>query len=43
MQLVRHAVFGFELEDLWHLGFIVAFGLVVWRLAISRMERKLVD
>jgi lipooligosaccharide transport system permease protein len=43
VQLVRHAVFGFQTEDLWHLGFIVAFGLVVWRLAISRMERKLVD
>jgi lipooligosaccharide transport system permease protein len=43
VQLVRDAVFGFELEDLWHLGFLVAFGLVVWRLAIARMERKLVD
>jgi lipooligosaccharide transport system permease protein len=43
VQLVRHAVFGFEAEDLWHLGFIVAFGLIVWRLAIARMERRLVD
>ena len=43
VQLVRHAVFGFEAEDFWHLGFIVVFGLVVWRLAITRMERKLVD
>jgi lipooligosaccharide transport system permease protein len=43
VQLVRHAVFGFEIDDFWHLGFIVVFGLVMWRLAIARMERKLVD
>jgi lipooligosaccharide transport system permease protein len=43
VQLVRHAVFGFQTEDFWHLGFIVVFGLLVWRLAISRMERRLVD
>jgi lipooligosaccharide transport system permease protein len=43
VQLVRDAVFGFKLVDLWHLGFLVAFGLLMWRLAISRMERKLVD
>ena len=43
VQLVRHAVFGFQLEDLWHLGFLFAFGLIVWRLAINRMEKKLID
>jgi lipooligosaccharide transport system permease protein len=43
VQLVRHAVFAFQAEDLWHLGFLLVFGLVVWRLAIARMERKLVD
>jgi lipooligosaccharide transport system permease protein len=44
VQLVRHAVFGFEgLVDLWHLGVMLAFGLVSWRLAIARMERKLID
>ena len=44
VQLVRHAVFGFEgWVDLWHLGVMVAFGLVSWRLAIARMERKLID
>lgn len=42
VQLVRHAVFGFQTEDLWHLAFLVMFGLVVWRFAIARMERKLV-
>jgi lipooligosaccharide transport system permease protein len=43
VQLVRHAVFGFAVDDLWHLGFLVAFGLAAWRLAINRMEKKLID
>jgi lipooligosaccharide transport system permease protein len=44
VELVRHAVFGFEgWVDLWHVGVMVAFGLVSWRLAINRMERKLID
>jgi lipooligosaccharide transport system permease protein len=43
VELVRHAVFGFELVDLLHMGVIVAFGLIVWRLAIARMERRLVN
>ena len=43
VQLVRDACFGFKLVDVWHLGFLVVFGLAMWRLAISRMERKLID
>ena len=44
VQLVRHAVFGFEgWVDVFHIGVIVAFGLVAWRLAIRAMERKLID
>jgi lipooligosaccharide transport system permease protein len=43
VQLVRHAVFGFAVDDLWHLGFLLAFALVMWRLAINRMEKKLID
>jgi lipooligosaccharide transport system permease protein len=44
VQLVRHAVFGFQgWVDLYHLGVIVAFGLVAWRVAINRMQRKLID
>jgi lipooligosaccharide transport system permease protein len=43
VELVRHAVFGFETVDLFHLAVIVAFGLVAWRLAIKAMERKLID
>jgi lipooligosaccharide transport system permease protein len=44
VQLVRDAVFGFEgWVDLYHLGVIVTFGIVVWRVAIYAMERKLID
>jgi lipooligosaccharide transport system permease protein len=43
VQLVRDAVFGLGWIDLWHLGFIVAFGLLAWRLAIWRMEKRLVN
>jgi lipooligosaccharide transport system permease protein len=42
--LVRHAVFGFEgWVDLARVGVLVAFGLVLWRIAIQAMERKLID
>ena len=44
VQLVRDAVFGFEgWADVGHVAAIVAFGLVVWRLAINRMQRRLID
>jgi lipooligosaccharide transport system permease protein len=43
VEIVRHAVFGFEAVDLAHLGAIVLFGLVTWRLAIRRMERRLIQ
>jgi lipooligosaccharide transport system permease protein len=44
VELVRHAVFGFEgLVDLWHLLALIAFALVCWRLAIRFMTRKLID
>ena len=43
VELVRHAVFGFEgWVDLWHVGFLVAFAFAGWRLAIKFMERKLI-
>jgi lipooligosaccharide transport system permease protein len=42
VQLVRDAVFGLGVDDLWHLGFMLVFGLVTWRLAINRMEKKLI-
>jgi lipooligosaccharide transport system permease protein len=44
VELVRHAVFGFEgWTDLVRVGALLAFGLVLWRIAIYAMERKLVD
>jgi lipooligosaccharide transport system permease protein len=43
VELVRHAVFGFEgWVDLYHLGVLTVFALVMWRLAIRFMERKLI-
>ena len=44
VQLVRHAVFGFEgWVDVYHLAVLVAFALLMWRLAIRYMTRKLID
>jgi lipooligosaccharide transport system permease protein len=43
VELVRHAVFGFEASDPFHLAVIIAFGLTTWRLAIARMEQRLID
>jgi lipooligosaccharide transport system permease protein len=44
VQLVRHAAFGWEgWSDLASLGALVAFGLVMWRIAIHAMTQKLVD
>jgi lipooligosaccharide transport system permease protein len=42
VQLVRDAVFGLDWIDLYHLGFMVAFALVAWRLATWRMEKRLI-
>jgi lipooligosaccharide transport system permease protein len=44
VELVRHAVFGFEgWEDLLRVGYLGVFGLVLWRIAIHGMTRKLID
>jgi lipooligosaccharide transport system permease protein len=44
VQLVRHAAFGWEgWADVGHVGAILAFGLVMWRLAIRRSEKRLLD
>jgi lipooligosaccharide transport system permease protein len=42
VELVRHAVFGFAADDLWHLLALVAFALVTWRLASWRLEKRLI-
>jgi lipooligosaccharide transport system permease protein len=42
--LVRHAVFGSDgWRDLARVGALVAFGAIIWRIAIHAMTRKLVD
>jgi lipooligosaccharide transport system permease protein len=44
VELVRHAAFGFVgWADLGHVGVIVGFGLLTWRVAIHAMTRKLID
>jgi lipooligosaccharide transport system permease protein len=44
VELVRHAAFGFEgWTDLARVGALVAFALVLWRVAIHAMTRKLID
>ncbi|RKQ92071.1 lipooligosaccharide transport system permease protein [Solirubrobacter pauli] len=43
VELVRHAVFGFEPgADAIHLAVLVIFALLMWRLAIRAMEKKLI-
>jgi lipooligosaccharide transport system permease protein len=42
--LVRHAVFGADgWEDFARVGALVAFGAIIWRIAIHAMTRKLID
>ncbi len=44
VELVRHAAFGFEgWVDLAHLGILLAFGTLMWRLAIWATARRLID
>jgi lipooligosaccharide transport system permease protein len=43
VELVHHAAFGFKSVDLGHTGFLIAFGLVTWRLAIHYMVRRVID
>ena len=44
VELVRHAVFGLRpLVDLYHLGALALFTLVMWLLAVRGMRRTLID
>jgi lipooligosaccharide transport system permease protein len=44
VQLVRDASLGnLHVGDLGHLGVLVAFALIMWRLAISQLGRRLID
>jgi lipooligosaccharide transport system permease protein len=43
VELVRGASFGFVASDLIRLVVLVAFAVVMWRIAVQRMERRLID
>jgi lipooligosaccharide transport system permease protein len=43
VELVRHAAFGYETADLWHVTALVLFGALMWRLATWRLDHRLVD
>jgi lipooligosaccharide transport system permease protein len=41
--LVRHACFGFEWTDLLRLAGLIVFAVALWRVAVARMEKRLID
>ncbi|MFL6180093.1 MAG: ABC transporter permease, partial [Actinomycetes bacterium] len=44
VQLVRGASFGWQMpQDLYHLAFLIVFGVITWLLAVYQLSRKLVD
>ena len=43
VELVRGACFGFETNDLLRVLFLIAFSAILWRIAVNRMEKRLVD
>ena len=43
VELVRGGAFGFDPIDLVRFAGLVAFALVMWRVAVNRMEARLID
>jgi lipooligosaccharide transport system permease protein len=43
VELVRGAAFGFEAVDALRFAALVAFSVALWRVAVRRMERRLID
>ena len=43
VELVRHAAFGFEPADLLRVAFLVVVAIALWRVAVNRMEKRLID
>jgi lipooligosaccharide transport system permease protein len=41
--LVRHACFGFEAWDVLRVAVLMGFAVVMWRVAVNRMEKRLID
>ncbi len=43
VELVRGGAFGYETIDLARFAFLVCFALLTWRIAINRMQKRLID
>jgi lipooligosaccharide transport system permease protein len=43
VELVRGGAFGYEAIDLVRFAGLVAFALVMWRIAVHRMTKRLID
>jgi lipooligosaccharide transport system permease protein len=43
VELVRGAAFGFEAVDLLRFTALIAFAFALWRIAVARMTRRLID
>src|SRR5688500_8985911 len=43
VELVRGSAFGFDSGDILRFLGLVAFALVLWRIAVARMTRRLID
>ncbi|MEX2108884.1 MAG: ABC transporter permease [Solirubrobacterales bacterium] len=43
VELVRGSAFGFETVDIARFAFLVAFAFAMWRVAVSRMKKRLID
>jgi lipooligosaccharide transport system permease protein len=43
VELVRGGAFGYEAIDLLRFAGLVAFAVVMWRIAVSRMSKRLID
>ena len=44
VELVRHAAFGWQpAADVAHFGVLIGFALLMWRVAVWRMSKRLID
>jgi lipooligosaccharide transport system permease protein len=43
VELVRGGAFGFEWNDIARFAFLLGFALLTWRLAVARMQARLID
>jgi len=43
VELVRAAAFGFEATDLLRFAALVVLAVIIWRIAVSRMTKRLID